>query len=129
MDLKQFIGTKSAPAYYDVTDKWIQDFCSVIGRKSTNVAPPTFMTICRTGEFELFNKVGVALSKILHAEQEYLFTNPIVSGVRLEFVTELSQVLSKRTMHFLILETQVSYTKNGQKVEVGSARSTMVTRE
>jgi hypothetical protein len=129
LDLKQFIGTKSNSAHYDVTEKWIQDFCSAIGRKSAHVAPPTFLTICRTGEFELFQKMGVPLARVLHAEQEYIFVNPIIPDVRLDFVTEVAQVLSKKTMHFMILETQVSYSKNGQKVEVGSARSTMVLRE
>ncbi len=134
MDLKQYIGIKSASNKYEITEKWLGDFSSSVGRPySSKTAPPTFMTVCRTGEFELFQKMGVPLSRVLHAEQEYLFENPITAGGEIEFVTELAQVLSKKNttgaMHFMIFETIVSFTQGGKTVKAGSARSTMVMRE
>ncbi len=111
MDLKSAIGKKAGPYRDEVTEEKIATFRGAIGASMGKEAPPTYLTRCRHGEFDLFTELGISLSSVLHAEQEYRYEHPIVAGDVLEFETELSQAFEKKgsagTLTFLIFETHV----------------------
>lgn len=115
-----------------VTQERIDSFCAAVGAKDTRIAPPTFMTICRESEFELFEKLEIPLSSILHAEQLYTYGEPIRAGAELEYQTELSTVLEKSggsgKMAFLTFDTRVLI-KTQANAEAGTSRTTVVVRQ
>src|SRR5277367_2370359 len=97
---------------------------------SSESAPPTFMTVLRSGEFQLFEGLGIPLSALLHAEQTYTYAEPIRAGDEVEFETKISQALSKKgskgEMHFLTLETEVVALRPSGRIPVGTCRSVIV---
>jgi hypothetical protein len=129
------IGTESGPFREKITLEKIMRFRKAVGagESQAEVAPPTFMTVLRAGEFEMFSQLGIPLSGLLHAEQEYSLSAPIRAGEELEFRTTLVQAAEKRgrsgAMHFLVVETVVSALKPGGPTAVGVSRSTVVYRE
>jgi hypothetical protein len=132
--LRSKIGEKAGPLRLKIDADLISRFRLATGASvgPKDVAPPTFMTVLRSGEFELFKRMGVPLSALLHAEQTYTYAEPIRAGDELEFATRLSQALSKRgtkgEMHFLTLETDVAALRPSGRVPVGTCRSVIVVR-
>lgn len=93
-------------------------FAQAVGAREREEAPPTFITVGRKGEFELLQRFGIPLSRVLHGEQEYQYLKPIRPGDSVEYVTRLANVLEKRGsnafMQFLIFETE--FTVRGEVV-------------
>jgi hypothetical protein len=133
--LRSRIGEKTGVLREKISAEKIAAFRRAVGATTgpADVAPPTFMTVLRSGEFELFKKFEVPLSALLHAEQTYTYAEPIRAGDELEFETKLSQALSKQSakgaMHFLTFETEVAALRAGGKKPVGTCRSVIVVRE
>ena len=114
MSLKERVGEKSPLYKEQVTPQRLMDFCHAVGSHldhADGVAPPTFMTVFRKGEFDLFSELGLELSKVLHGEQEFQYFNPIRAGDTVEFQTQLSHVLEKKSatgsLHFMTFHTEV----------------------
>lgn len=132
MDLKSFVGQKAGPYRKAISREHLQDFSRAVGAKPTPEAAPTFVTICRQGEFDLFQKMGIPLSKVLHAEQEYVYESPVMAGDTLVFETSVTQVLTKKgslgSMHFMSLETAIYAERPEGQVKAVDARSTVVIR-
>jgi hypothetical protein len=133
--LRNKIGEKTGVLRETITSDRIAAFRRAVGASQgrPDVAPPTFMTVLRSGEFELFQRFGIPLSSVLHAEQTYTYAEPIRAGDEVEFETCLSQALSKRggkgEMHFLTFDTEVVALRAGSKVPVGACKSVIVYRE
>src|SRR4051812_12434444 len=94
--LKNQVGKSVGPYQTEVTQSQVSLFCQAIGTQGSSVAPPTFLTTFRKGEFDLFSLLGVELSSVLHAEQEYQYENFLHAGDRVSFETVLSHVLEKQ---------------------------------
>ena len=111
-----------------VTRQMIEQFSTAVQAGVSSEVPGTFLTLFRQGEFELFQRLGVPLSKILHAEQEYIYLVPLQAEMEFEYETTLAQVLEKRgasgAMSFLTLETE--FRSGVQKIATG--RTTVVVR-
>ena len=94
------------------------------------IAPPTFATCFRDGEFTILMDLKVDLRKLLHGTQEYEFHLPIRPGDILTCAPSISAVKSKETkkgrMDFLT--TQVKIT-NARDELVCVAKSTVAIRE
>lgn len=92
--------------------------------------PPTFITRYRAGEFALFEKLGVALSSVLHVEQGYEYRAPILVGDEIEYSTRLAKVVDKsgggRKLQFLTLETECRASRGGRDVGILATASTVV---
>jgi hypothetical protein len=139
LDLKSQSGKKSNVAKLQATQERIAQFAAAVNTPVSNgdvsVAPPTFMTTCRESEFELFEKLSIPLSSILHAEQLYTYGEPIRPGDELEFQTELSSVLEKSggsgKMAFLTFDTKIDIARvgAGSKLNAGNSRTTVVVRQ
>lgn len=126
--LKERVGETSSPHFDDATAERLAAFSAAIGAPAREVAPPTFLTVGRKGEFELLQRLGVPLQRVLHGEQEYEYLRPIRAGDRVEYVTRLANVLEKRGtssfMQFLIFET--AFTVRGETV--ARARTNIIHR-
>ena len=133
--MRNRIGERTGVLREKITAEKIAAFRRSVNATSgpADVAPPTFMTVLRSGEFELFKKFEIPLSSLLHAEQTYTYVEPIRAGDELEFQTKLSQALSKNgpkgAMHFLTFETDVVAVRADGKKPVGTCRSVIVVRE
>ncbi|MBI2711760.1 MAG: MaoC family dehydratase N-terminal domain-containing protein [Bdellovibrio sp.] len=131
--LKDKTGMCSSVFKENITEKRIADFCAAIGLPVSKEAPPTFMTVFRGGEFELLQKLGLQLSKALHADQHYEYYGPICVGDSIQFETQVSQVLEKtspkQNMQFLTLETRLQQIGPHEVKLIGKAVATLVFRE
>jgi hypothetical protein len=107
-------------------------FAAAVGAPARAEAAPTFMTVCREGEFRIFQEQGIPLSRILHAEQAYRYEEPIRAGDELEYATALTHSAEKASrsgkLRFLTLETAVTILRGGARLPAGSARTTVVAR-
>jgi hypothetical protein len=132
LSLKSELGRKVGPYQDKVTGNRILAFCRAIGVQNCDVAPPTFLTVFRKGEFDLFQLLGIELSRILHAEQEYQYENPIQSGDTVHFETVVTHVLEKQgsssKMQFLTFETEFHSERGPQKFRVGKSKTTIVVK-
>jgi hypothetical protein len=130
--LKEQEGRVAGPYQAQVTQKQISLFCQAIGAKEGSVAPPTFLTAFRKGEFDLFKDLGFELSQVLHAEQEYEYENPLMAGDQVSFKTTLAHVLEKQSksssLQFLSFETQFQSVGADKQLPIGKAKTTVVIR-
>ena len=130
--LKSQVGMRSGPYRDEVTPNRILAFCQALGIPEGHTAPPTFLTLFRRGEFDLFQKLGIDLARILHAEQEYRYENSIQAGDGIRFETTIANVLEKQGssyhMQFIIFETEVHAERNSQTLRVGKTKTTVVVR-
>ena len=96
--------------------------------------PPTFLTVFRKPEFDLFQSLGVELKRVLHAEQEYRFERPLKIGEELTYQCRLANVLEKKGaqsfLSFLVIETEFfSGHEAGTQARVAFSKTTVVVRE
>ena len=128
LSLKTEVGKQAGPYREKVSAEKIAEFCKALGVPALNHAPPTFLTVFRRGEFELFKKLGLDLSNVLHAEQEYQYESALEAGDEVEFKTALIQVLEKQTpkasLQFLSFETEI----HTEKGKIGKAITQVVIR-
>lgn len=130
--LKELLGKRSSLYREEITSSRISNFCKAIGAVESDVAPPTFMTVFRGGEFELFKVLNVELANILHAEQEYQYETPIHAGSTIRFETVLTQALEKQGssvhLQFLTFETDF-HTEDGSELRcIGKSKTMIVIR-
>lgn len=118
------VGASAGPFRDQITSEKVRMFCQSLGMPERNTLPPTYLTVFRKGEFELFQKLGIPLSQILHTDQTYEFLVPIQIGDEVEFKTEVTQVLEKAKMQFLSFETEFKVENRA----VAKAISTIVVR-
>ena len=123
------IGTSVGPFEEDVTASRIRAFIQAVGGRESDIAPPTFLTIFRKGEFALLNDLGIPLSSILHGEQEFFNLKPIMAGDRLRYSTRLAEMVDKKRMRLLTFETQAEALRGKETVSVGTSRTVIVVRE
>ena len=132
LSLKSEVGKVVGPYLEQVTSDRILNFCKAIGSVGSHEAPPTFLTVFREGEFELFRQLGFDLSQVLHAEQEYDYTHSVIAGDQLEFSTTLSHVLEKQSskafMQFLTFETEFFAKRKSEHLNIGRSKTVIVIR-
>ena len=127
---------KEYPSYtFEVEKGRIRAFAEAIGdgnpsyREGEIVAPPTFATCFRDGEFTILQDLEVDLRKLLHGEQEYEYHRAIKPGDVLTCTPRIASLKSKETKKgkMAFLTTEVRVTAGDDLVCV--ARSTVAIRE
>jgi hydroxyacyl-ACP dehydratase HTD2-like protein with hotdog domain len=134
MSVKTFIGLKSGPEEERIDPERVKEFARVFDSKNLQEVPPTYLTLFRKLEFELFDRIGFSLSKVLHAEQDYQYEKPLKAGMQISYETTLANVLEKRgskvSLTFLVLESVFhEKTANGLGDRLATAKTTVVVRE
>jgi hypothetical protein len=132
----EWVGRAAGPYEEDVSLERIQAFCRAAGARETRIAPPTFLTVCRRGEYDILTELGIELKQVLHGEQEYKLEQDILPGDRLSYTTRLAQAVNKQragagALRVLIFETEVQTRVQGTDSvwkRVGVARTTVLVR-
>jgi acyl dehydratase len=133
------VGLTSAPQDFEVEKGAIRRFAEAIGDSNplyldevharacgyaSVIAPPTFPTT-----FRVPLPVEIELSHVLHGEQEYAYTRPIVAGETIRCATKIVKVYEREgslgKMTFVFAETTGEDT-SGQQVFTG--KSTIIVR-
>lgn len=129
---KAAIGRETAEFRVRAEPARLTQFCRAVHARDRGVAPPTFVTAAREGEFGMLNELGVPLKRLIHAEQEYRYAADILPGDEIVYRTRLQDVLEKRGgsggMAFFILETDFHAEREGKRIALGSARTNLLTR-
>lgn len=91
--------------------------------------PPTIVTVpeIEAGLDQVVSdpRLGIDLSRVLHAEQEYQWSRPVLVSETLTASATIESVRDKGGMRFLILRTEV-VDEAGEPVAAG--RSTLIVR-
>ncbi len=126
------LGAKAGPYRESVPPSRIEAFYRSVGVTPRLEAPPTFMTVFRKGEFELFERLGIPLARVLHGEQEYEYEEPIRGGDTVTYECELVKALEKRgskgQMLFMTFDTEATIEREGRKLRAGRTRCTVVVK-
>ena len=137
-----YVGRESAPVVLDVERGHIRRFAEAVG--DTNPiyvdeaaaraaghpripAPPTFAIALRANDPR--GGIDIDWRKLLHGEQEFVFTRPLYAGDRLTIVGRIAEASVKQTrsgvMDVMVLETVAT---DGDGARVFTARSTVLVR-
>lgn len=137
-----YVGRESAPVVLDVERGHIRRFAEAVG--DTNPiyvdeaaaraaghpripAPPTFAIALRANDPR--GGIDIDWRKLLHGEQEFVFTRPLYAGDRLTIVGRIAAADVKETksgvMDVMVLETVAT---DGDGTRVFTARSTVLVR-
>lgn len=126
-----------------VTRDRVNQFCEAIGEDgpihrdpeaaraagySEQVAPPTFVTVMQimtSGQIVLDQSLGLDYSRVVHGEQEYLWTRPVHVGDVLKAVPRIADIYVKGPNEFLVTEAEI---KDGSGQTVVVARTTLLSR-
>ncbi len=131
-NVKALVGQRSEIQNFHVTEERLKQFCAAVGAVYEGEAPPTFMTVFRESEFKVFAVLGIELSRVLHADQEYRYLDKILPGDDLEFDTVLTKAVEKQlstgSSIFMVYETEIRAKRAGQVVPVGVSKTTVIVR-
>lgn len=91
----------------------------------------TYLTRCRKGEFQIFDRMGITLSQVLHAEQTYHLLSPFQVGDELHYISRISDVKEKRSSNGRMIFVLVHTDFHSQQLDkvVATADSKLVIRE
>lgn len=127
-DIKASVGMRSEVQKFSVTESHLKQFCEVIGTPFVGEAPPTFLTVFREGEFRILANLGLSLSSLLHADQEFTYFRKILPGDQLEYDSTLTKAIEKKgksgSTYFLVYETEI---RRSNEV-VGTSKTTVISR-
>jgi hypothetical protein len=125
----RFVGERSSRFSEKITPGRVEQFRSAIRAEADGI-PPTFLTRYRHGEFELFKRMGVELSSILHLEQGYELEEALRLDDELGYETALVDWSEKRGLHFLVLDTFFEARREGgRRLSIGKGRTRLVVRK
>ena len=135
--------TYSLPASYEVGREKIREFADAIGDGSPVyrdteaakaagypdvIAPPTFPVIVSfraSGKLITDPELGIDYSRVVHGEQRFVYTRPIVAGDRLTATLVVDSIRSAAGNDLVGTRTEIS-TVDGEHVV--TAYSTIVSR-
>ena len=116
------------PARFRVDEMRVRAFADAVGQRGPGV-PPTIVTVpeIEAGLDHVVSdpRLGIDLSRVLHAEQEYRWSRPVVVGETLTASATIEGVRDRGGMRFLTLRTEV-VDEAGELV--ASGRSTLIIR-
>ncbi len=103
-------GSTYPPVRFQVDEMRVRAFADAVGQRGAGV-PPTIVTVpeIEAGLDHVVSdpRLGIDLSRVLHAEQEYRWSRPVVVGEMLTASATIEGVRDKGGMRFLILRTEV----------------------
>lgn len=118
------------PHFEDASAEQIREFSESVLSPETQIAFPTFVTKCRSGEFDLLDELKIPLYKVLHGEQEYTYHGDILPRSQLQYETRIANVMEKRSasssLMFLIFESDIINADSGDLVV--SSKTTFIIR-
>ena len=92
------------------------------------LAPPTFVTtmqIMTSGQVVLDQELGLNYALVVHGEQEYEYTRPVMVGEVLRATPRIADIYSRGPNEYLVIESDIRDSA-GETVVV--ARTTLLSR-
>lgn len=130
--VKPEAGIKSSVYSDALAPTEVRDFAQAVCATDSATVPLTYLTRMRRGEFEILQRVGIELSSVLHAEQEYELFGSMQPGKSLRYETELDQVFEKSgsqaSLLFLVFLTRVASESGDLSTPLATSKTTMVIR-
>jgi N-terminal half of MaoC dehydratase len=124
----QLVGKTYPPIAFLLEAERVTLFASVIGHEGDGV-PPTFATApeLAAGLRNVLadDELGLDLSRVLHAEQEYEWARPLTIGETLTAETTIADIRTKGAMSFVVLRTDL---RDEARRPVVVATSTLLVR-
>ena len=125
----QLVGKTYPPVAFLLEAERVALFAAVIGHEGDDV-PPTFATApeLAAGLRNVLadDELGLDLSRVLHAEQEYEWGRPLTIGETLTAETTIADIRMKRAMSFVVLRTDL---RDEAGRTVAAATSTLLVRD
>ena len=112
-----------------IDEERVRTFAHAVDHRGPGV-PPTILTVPEI-EAGLRNvvsdpEVGVDLARVLHGEQTYEWTRPVVAGETLVADASIESIRGRGAMQFLTLRTDI---RDERGDRVATARSTLLIRD
>lgn len=132
--LKSWIGIALGPTEAEITSESVSAFSSAIAAPLESGVPATYLTCFRELESKFLHQLQIPLEKVLHAEQEYTYDEPLEVGMQIRYQTRLANVLEKRgsagSLAFMVFETEFENAKNpsSAKKRIALSKTTIVVR-
>lgn len=132
--LKEKIGIRSSIFKESIEESDIIRFCKMMGAPRRDEVPMCFLAKVIWGsEMDLFDRLEIKLTNVLHGEQEFGFIRPLKPGMKVEVETVLQNGTEKRggsgAMFFLVFETKVwEHGKTPETGLVATSRKTGIVR-
>ena len=129
---RAFLGYALEPFTVTASAERISAFARAIGMgdAATGIAPPTFMKAIEgegNSSRRIIEALGVPLSRILHAEQQFDYLAPIRAGDVLRVERSVTDLYDKRNgaMEFIVIESRIS---RQDGTPVGRSRQVVLVR-
>jgi N-terminal half of MaoC dehydratase len=132
---RQFIGYRMAPFEVLVDAERVRRFIRAIGAPTESIppgtVPPTFLKVIEgegNSSRRLLEVLGVNLQRVLHAEQEFEFGDPVVVGDRLIVERVVSDIFDRKngSLEFIVVDSSIHRT-SGQWA--GRSRQSILIRD
>jgi hypothetical protein len=112
-----------------IDEERVRRFTHAVDHRGPGV-PPTILTVpeIQAGLRNVVSdpEVGVDLARVLHGEQTYEWSRPVVAGETLVAEASIESIRGRGAMQFLTLRTDIR-DERGDRVAI--ARSTLLIRE
>jgi acyl dehydratase len=122
------VGKEYPPFAFALVADRVASFARAVGHPGTGV-PPTFATVPELAaglENVLADReLGLDLSRVLHAEQEYEWVRPLALGDAITAVARIEEIRSRGDLEFLTLRTEL---RDEAGEVVVAARSRLIVR-
>ena len=121
-------GSTYPPVRFEVDASRVRAFADAVGHLGPGV-PPTIVTVpeIAAGLDHVVSdpRLGIDLARVLHGEQEYTWSRPVVVGETLTAAATIESVRDRGGVRFVVLGTQV---RDGAGELVASGRTTLIVR-
>jgi N-terminal half of MaoC dehydratase len=121
-------GKTYPPVRFRLEEARMHAFADAVGQKGPGV-PPTIVTVpeieAGLGNVVSDPELGIDLARVLHGEQEYIWTRPAAIGEVLMARSTIESIRGKGGMQFLTLRTEL---RDETGSLVVSGRSTLIVR-
>lgn len=129
---RRFLGYTLPAFSVTVTPERVSSFARAIGQADggNGLAPPTFMKAVEgedNSSRRILQALGVELSRVLHAEQQFDYHAPIRGGDVLEVVRKVTDLYDKKNgaMDFIVIESSIT---RADGVLAGKSRQVVLVR-
>ncbi len=131
MDIAHWKGMTSSKPKEKITKEAVEKFrISTHTNGSSEMIPPTYLTRFRLTEFELFKKMGVSLSQVLHGEQLYNYKEPLKIGDEIEYQSTIQEVKEKtgKSGKMVFVHILADFIRTQDQVILASSDTTIIVR-
>jgi N-terminal half of MaoC dehydratase len=123
------VGKTYPTVRVEIDEERARRFAHAVDHRGPGV-PPTILTVpeIRAGLRNVVSdpEVGVDLARVLHGEQTYEWSRPVVAGETLVAEASIENIRGRGAMQFLTLRTDIR-DERGDRVAI--ARSTLLIRD